>query len=194
MASGTGTLLQALIEAAEESDYSARIVGFATDRRECAAARRALRAQIPVSVVDPGDFSAREDWNTALADAVSGYHPEWVVCLGFMRLVSPHFLNRFAGRVINTHPSLLPAFPGTHAVSDALRYGVHVTGCTVHLVDEGVDSGPILAQVPVGVAPGDTVDSLHDRIKTAERQLIVDLVDRVTLNGYTISGRKALLS
>jgi phosphoribosylglycinamide formyltransferase-1 len=128
-----------------------------------------------------------------LGDAAEALQPAWLVSVGFMRVLSPAFLGRFPGRIVNSHPSLLPAFPGAHAVADAVAYGVKVTGCTVHLVDRGVDTGPILAQEPVPVLPGDDVDSLHERIKTVERRLIVDAVARLVTHGYSLTGRRAAL-
>ena len=113
-----------------------------------------------------------------------------MVSAGFLKILGPEFLDRFAGRVINTHPALLPAFPGAHAVDDALAYGVKVTGCTVHLVDGGMDTGPVLAQEPVLVRPDEGVDELHERIKTVERRLLVDVVAGLARNGCTIDGRK----
>lgn len=185
MASGTGTLLQALIDQQEPGADSAGayvIVGVVTDV-ECQACERAERAGIPVETVPLG--ADREAWNTQLADAVAGFGPDLVVSAGFMRILGAGFLDRFGGRIINTHPALLPAFPGAHAVRDALAYGVKVTGSTVHFVDAGVDTGPIIAQRPVPVEPGDDEATLHERIKKVERENIVSVlrsahVDRET--------------
>ena len=127
------------------------------------------------------------------AAAVTAFRPDLVVMAGFMRLVGPAFLAAFGGRVVNTHPALLPAFPGAHAVRDALAHGVKVTGCSVIVVDEGVDSGPIVAQVPVPVVDDDDEGSLHERIKVAERTLLVDVVGRILREGLTVDGRKASL-
>jgi formyltetrahydrofolate-dependent phosphoribosylglycinamide formyltransferase len=193
MASGSGTLFQALIDAAARPDYPAEIVGLVTDRPGCGAHGRANRAGIPVAALDPGGLATREEWNVQLGDAAEALQPAWLVSVGFMRVLSPAFLDRFPGRIVNSHPSLLPAFPGAHAVADAVAYGVKVTGCTVHLVDRGVDTGPILAQEPVPVLPGDDVDSLHERIKTVERRLIVDAVARLVTHGYSLTGRRAAL-
>ncbi len=191
LASGTGTIFQALLDAAFETDYPADIVALLTDKPGSGAARRARGAGVPVHVVDPAEFTDRAQWDEALTEAAAGYAPEWLVSVGFMRLLGPAFLAAFPQRVLNTHPSLLPSFPGRSAVPDALAYGVTVTGCTVHVVDSGVDSGPVVAQRPVVVLPGDGADALHDRIKSVERQLIVEIVDRVATHGLVITGRKA---
>jgi phosphoribosylglycinamide formyltransferase-1 len=129
----------------------------------------------------------------ALTEAVAGYAPDLVVCAGFMKLLGPVFLDRFGGRIINTHPALLPAFPGAHGVRDALAYGVRVTGTTVHLVDAGVDTGPILAQEPVRVDPADDEAELHERIKVVERRLLVEVVAAVATRGIVSDGRKAVI-
>ncbi|MFC7573799.1 phosphoribosylglycinamide formyltransferase [Klenkia terrae] len=127
-----------------------------------------------------GDHPDRAAWDAALADAVAAHEPDWVVCAGFMKLLGPAVLARFGGRLVNTHPALLPAFPGAHAVRDALAAGVTTTGATVHLVDAGLDTGPVLAQTPVPVLPGDDEARLHDRIKTVERALLVDTITTLT--------------
>jgi phosphoribosylglycinamide formyltransferase-1 len=122
---------------------------------------------------------SRDDWCQVLADSVQRFQPEWVVCAGFMRILSGDFLQRFPGRVINTHPSLLPQFPGAHAVADALAAGVTSTGASVHFVDEGIDTGPVLAQEVVPVLPGDNLSSLHERIKQTERRQLVHVVAKL---------------
>ncbi len=193
LASGTGTLFQALLDAAFETDYPADIVALFTDQPGCGAARRARGAGLPVHVVDPHDFSDRDAWDHALTQQALAYEPEWAVSVGFMRLLGPGFLAAFPQRILNTHPSLLPAFPGKQPVADAVEYGVKITGCTVHIVDAGIDTGPVVAQRIVDVAPDDTHELLHDRIKTVERQLIVEVVDRVTTHGLNITGRKAVI-
>ena len=126
-----------------------------------------------------------------LADAVAAHAPDLVVCAGFMRILGPAFLGRFD--VLNTHPALLPSFPGAHAVRDALAYGVKVTGVTVHLVDEGVDTGPVVAQAAVPVLPGDDEQTLHARIQDVEQPLYVEAVARLALGGWTVEGRTVLL-
>lgn len=193
LASGTGTLFQALLDAAFESDFPAQVVGLVTDKPGSGAARRARAGRIPVHEVVPGAFDSRQEWDTALTAAARSHQPAWVICVGFMRLLGPDFLRAFPQRIINSHPSLLPAFPGATPVADAIAYGVKITGCTVHVVDEGVDTGPVIAQRSVPVTPDDTADSLHDRIKTVERQFIVEVVDHVATRGLTISGRRAVI-
>lgn len=191
LASGTGTLFQALLDAAYETDYPADVVALLTDKPGSGAARRARAVGVPVDVVDPADYADRSAWDVALTEKARQYAPQWLVSVGFMRLLGPEFLAAFPQRILNTHPSLLPAFPGKQAVEDAVDYGVKVTGCTVHIVDAGVDTGPVIAQRVVEVAPDDTQELLHDRIKTVERQLIVEVVDRVSTHGLNITGRKA---
>lgn len=189
LASGSGTLLQALLDAVAPG-YPAEVVAVGADRPGIEALTRAERAGVPSFVVRLADHPDRPAWDRALTEAVAAHEPDLVVSAGFMKLVGPAFLARFAGRVINSHPALLPAFPGTHAVADALRYGVKVTGCTILLVDDGVDSGPVLAQEPVRVQPGDDEHSLHERIKVVERRLLVDVVAALARRGYTMSGRE----
>lgn len=172
LVSGTGTLLQAILDN-QGDEYRVDLV---VADKECPALARAQRAAVATSVVPLGED--RGAWDTRLADTVAAARPDVVVSAGFMRILGPGFLERFQGRTINTHPSLLPAFPGANAVGDALAYGVKVTGCTVHYVDAGVDTGEIIAQRPVLVEDGDTKDSLHERIKQAEREQIVDLLRR----------------
>ncbi|WP_280508313.1 phosphoribosylglycinamide formyltransferase [Nocardia flavorosea] len=192
LASGTGSLLRALIEAAADDAYPTRIRAVGVDR-ECAAAEHAAAAGIPVVRIPAGDYPDRAAWDRALADSVAGYLPDLVVCAGFMKLLGPTFLDRFGGRIINTHPALLPSFPGAHGVRDALAYGVRVTGSTVHLVDSGVDTGPILAQEAVPVHPDDDEPTLHERIKIVERRLLVDVVAAVATRGIVSDGRKAVI-
>lgn len=181
LASGTGSLLASLIEAAR-GDYPARVVAVGADR-DCAATTVAADAGIPSFTTRLADHSDRADWDAALADATAAHDPALVVSAGFMRILGPRFLSRFPGRVVNTHPALLPSFKGWHAVADALAAGVKVTGCTVHVATESVDDGPILAQEAVVVADDDTVESLHERIKVVERRLYVDTVLGVVANG-----------
>jgi formyltetrahydrofolate-dependent phosphoribosylglycinamide formyltransferase len=190
LVSGAGTLLQALIDATADDTYPARLVAVGADRTGIEGLARAERAYIPNFVVRLRDHPDRAAWDTALTSAVAAYRPDLVVSAGFMKLVGPTFLDSFGGRMLNSHPALLPSFPGMHAAADALAHGVHVTGCTVFLVDDGVDSGPILAQRAVPVEPGDAEAELHERIKVAERGLVVDVVGRLARDGYTRNGRK----
>ena len=149
------------------------------DRDGIEGLARAERAGIPTFVVKPDDFDDRVDWDLELADVVAAHEPDLVVLAGFMRLVGPAFLGLFGGRTVNTHPSLLPAFPGMQAPRDALEYGVKVTGATLFVVDDGVDTGPIIAQVPVPVLDDDDVETLHERIKVSERAMLVEWVGRL---------------
>ncbi|MEV0761485.1 phosphoribosylglycinamide formyltransferase [Nocardia sp. NPDC050435] len=192
LASGTGSLLRALLAAAGAAEYPARIVAVGVDR-PCAATGHAETAGIPHFQVALPDFADRAAWDAALTAAVEVYQPDLVVSAGFMKILGPAFLARFGGRIINTHPALLPAFPGAHGVRDALAYGVKVTGSTVHLVDSGVDTGPILAQEAVTVLPGDDEASLHERIKVVERRLLAEVVAAVATRGIVSDGRKAVI-
>ncbi|MFC9325416.1 phosphoribosylglycinamide formyltransferase [Kitasatospora sp. NPDC057015] len=193
LVSGSGTNLQALIDAVTDSAYGAEILAVGADREGIAGLDRAGRAGLPTFVHRVKDFPARADWDRALTAAVASYEPDLVVTAGFMKILGPEFVAAFAGRIVNTHPALLPAFPGAHGVTDALAYGVKVTGCTVHLVDAGVDTGPIIAQGVVEVTDADHADggdALHERIKTVERQLLVEIVGRLAREGHRIEDRK----
>ncbi|MDQ3733071.1 MAG: phosphoribosylglycinamide formyltransferase [Actinomycetota bacterium] len=176
LASGAGTLLQALIDARVDPTYPAEVVAVASDRADAYALARARRQGIATQLVVAAGFDDRASWDAALTDAVAAYEPDLVVLAGFMKILSPGFLQRFSGRVINTHPALLPAFPGAHAVRDALESGVAVTGASVIWVDEGIDTGEVIARTEVPVLAGDDEASLHERIKVAERQMLVRVV------------------
>jgi len=180
LVSGSGTLLQALIDASVTGELEASVVAVGADRADAYGLVRAERAGIPTFVVPLERGGDRAAWDADLAQQVAAHEPDLVVSAGFMRLVGPAFLARFGGRTINTHPALLPSFPGIHGPRDALAHGVKVTGATLFLVDEGVDTGRILAQEPVRVLPDDTVESLHERIKIVERQLLVDTVNELS--------------
>ena len=193
LASGEGTVLQALLDASADPAYGAVVVAVGTDRPGVRALDRAAAAGAPTFTVRLPDFPDRAQWDLAYAEAVAAHAPDLVVCAGFMKVLGPGFLARFPGRVVNTHPALLPSFPGAHAVADALAYGVKVTGTTVHLVDEGVDTGPIIAQEAVVVLPGDTEETLHARIKDVEHRLYVDAVGRLARHGWTLDKRTVLL-
>jgi phosphoribosylglycinamide formyltransferase-1 len=190
LVSGEGTNLQALIDACRDEDYGAQVVAVGADRAGINALARAERAGIPTFTVRLADYPGREEWDAALASACAAYAPDLVVLAGFMKLVGKTFLDAFGGRCVNTHPALLPSFPGTHGVRDALAHGVKVTGCTVLLVDDGVDAGPIVAQASVPVAEDDDEDTLHERIKVAERALLVSTVGRMVRDGWSVHGRK----
>jgi phosphoribosylglycinamide formyltransferase-1 len=190
LVSGSGTNLQALIDA-EQSAYE--IVGVIADRPGIEGIKRADAVSIPTRVVEPSEFEDRRQWDEALAVEVAGFAPDWVVCAGFMRILGASMLEVFPARIVNTHPALLPAFPGAHGVRDALDYGARVTGCTVHLVDAGVDTGPIVAQRAVEIHDAETEHDLHERIKVVERGLLVDIVIRLCTHGCTVDGRKVTI-
>ena len=190
LVSGEGTNLQALIDACRDADFGAQVVAVGADRGMITALARADRADIPSFTVRVADYPAREEWDAALADACAGHAPDLIVLAGFMKLVGQPFLGSFGGRCVNTHPALLPSFPGTHGVRDALAHGVKVTGCTVFIVDEGVDAGPIVAQACVPVADDDDEATLHERIKVTERALLVSTVGRMVREGWSVQGRK----
>jgi phosphoribosylglycinamide formyltransferase-1 len=188
LVSGSGTNLQALLDACGDPAYGAEVVAVGADRDGIEGLARAERAGVPTFVCRVGDHADRAAWDRALADEVARHRPDLVVSAGFMKLVGAGFLERFA--MVNTHPALCPAFPGMHGAADALAYGVKVTGATLFVVDTGVDTGPIVAQVPVPVADDDDTASLHERIKVAERAMLVDAVGRMAREGWTLAGRR----
>lgn len=188
LVSGSGTNLQALLDAAVDPAYGARVVAVGADRDDIEGLARAERAGIPTFVRQVVAYPYRDDWDRALAEAVGAFEPDLVVSAGFMKLVGEEFLGRFA--MVNTHPALCPAFPGMHGAADALAYGVKVTGATLFVVDGGVDTGPIVAQVAVPVDDDDTAATLHERIKVAERQLLVTAVGRMAREGWSVEGRR----
>jgi len=193
LVSGSGTNLQALLDATADPAYGATVVAVGADRDGIEGLARAERAGVPTFVLRVKDFDDRADWDRALTAAVVEHRPDLVISAGFMKLVGAEFLAAFGGRFVNTHPALSPSFPGMHGPAEALAYGVKVTGCTLFLVDEGVDTGPIVAQAAVAVAPDDDAESLHERIKVAERGLLVDTVGAMARHGYTIENRKVRL-
>ncbi|MFV0453324.1 MAG: phosphoribosylglycinamide formyltransferase [Propioniciclava sp.] len=176
--SGTGTLLQSLLDARPAAGGAWDVVAVGSDRAGVEGLARAERGGVPTFVTRLRDYPDRAAWDAALAEAVAAHAPDLVVSAGFMKLVGEAFLGRFGGRFINTHPALLPSFPGAHGVRDALAHGVKVTGCTIFEVDAGVDTGRIIDQVAVRVADDDDETSLHERIKVAERTLLLDTVHR----------------
>jgi phosphoribosylglycinamide formyltransferase-1 len=179
LASGQGSIAKALIEATQRASYPAEVKALISDKPGSGALQVASECGVEVLVVPQQLDQSRDDWCQVLADSVQRFQPEWVVCAGFMRILSGDFLQRFPGRVINTHPSLLPQFPGAHAVADALAAGVTSTGVSVHFIDEGIDTGPVIAQEVVPVLPGDDLSSLHERIKQTERRQLVDVVAKL---------------
>ncbi|WP_069814806.1 phosphoribosylglycinamide formyltransferase [Streptomyces sp. TP-A0874] len=202
LVSGSGTNLQALLDAQGTVLESGgrpqgfEVVAVGADRDGIAGLERARRSGVPTFVCRVGEHPSRGEWDRTLTEAVAAHQPDLVVSAGFMKIVGKEFLARFGGRFINTHPALLPSFPGANAVRDALAYGVRVTGCTVHFVDDGVDTGPIIAQGVVEVREEDRADqgaALHERIKEVERVLLVDVVGRLARHGYRIEGRKVMI-
>jgi phosphoribosylglycinamide formyltransferase 1 len=191
LASGTGSLLGSLLRTAR-GEYPGRVVAVGVDR-DCPAADVAKAADVPVFCVRLSDHPDRGAWDVAITEATAAHQPDLIVSAGFMKLLGPQFLSRFTGRVINTHPALLPAFPGAHAVPATLDYGVKVTGCTVHLVDAGTDTGPVLAQEVVPVLDDDDEASLHERIKVVERRLLAEVIADLATRGVTWIGRKATI-
>lgn len=193
LASGEGTLAQSVLDSATGPDCPYRVIALVSDR-DCEAVTRTAATGLPTAVVSPKDHAHRAAWDRALTETVRELDPDWVVSAGFMRILGEAFLAEFPGRVLNTHPALLPAFPGAHAVRDALAYGVTVTGCTVHLVDAGVDTGPVIDQRAVEVRPDDTEATLHERIKVHEREMLVDVLSAAARGRLHIEGRKVYIS
>ena len=189
LVSGAGSSLQALLDACKDPSYDAEVVAVGADRHDIEGLDRATRASIPTFVHRVKDYATREQWDAALTDSCRQHDPDMVVSAGFMKLAGSSFLAAFGGRYVNTHPALLPSFPGMHGVADALEHGVRVAGATLFVVDEGVDTGPILDQVAVRVEDDDDVESLHERIKVAERTMLVDAVGRMVREGFTITDR-----
>ncbi len=192
LVSGSGTNLQALLDATADRAYGATVVAVGADRHGIEALARAERAGVPTFVVRLADCADRDDFDDRTGDAIAAYDPDLVVLTGYMKILGKRVVDRFP--MVNTHPALLPAFPGAHGVAEALAYGVKVTGVTVHFVDAGVDTGPVVAQEAVPVREDDDEASLHERIKVAERRLLVDTVGRLVRDGYRIEGRKVVLS
>ncbi|MFV0634363.1 phosphoribosylglycinamide formyltransferase [Demequina sp.] len=193
LVSGTGSNLQALLEAQAHEGYGARVVAVISDRPGVRALEIAAAAGVPTAVVAVADFADRAAWDQALAAQIAAHEPDLVVCAGFMRLLGAPTLQGWGGRIVNTHPALLPAYPGAHGVRDALAGGAKVTGCTVMLVDEGVDTGPIIAQAALEVWDTDDEASLHERIKLIERGLLTDTVGVMARNGWAVDGRRVTL-
>lgn len=190
LVSGAGTNLQALLDAATDRSYGVEVVAVGADRDGIEGLARAERAGVPTFVCRLKDFDDRAAWDEALTAACAEHRPDLVVLAGFMKLTGDSFLDAFGGRCVNTHPALSPSFPGMHGPADALAYGVKVTGATLFVVDAGMDTGPIVDQTAVRVAADDDVDSLHERIKVAEREMLVACVGRMAREGFTISDRK----
>lgn len=179
LVSGSGTLLQSLIDATARGQIDGKIVAVGADRFSIGGLDRAAAAGIETFVHRVPDYPNRIEWDEAMVRTVAKYAPDWVILAGFMKIFGTPFLSHFGGQTINSHPALLPAFPGAHSVRDALKHGVKVTGATLFVVDAGIDTGPILAQRAVDVLDGDTEQTLHERIKTVERQMLVQTVQEL---------------
>ncbi|GAB2924958.1 phosphoribosylglycinamide formyltransferase [Micromonospora polyrhachis] len=191
--SGSGSNLQALLDACADPAYGAQVVAVGADRDGTAGLDRAAAAGVPVFVEPVRAYPSREDWDRALTARIAEHRPDLVISAGFLKLVGPHFLAAFGDRYLNTHNTLLPAFPGIHGPRDALAYGVKLTGATLFFVDAGVDTGPIVAQVAVPVLDDDDEETLTERIKEAERRQLVEQIGRLVREGWTIIGRKVTI-
>lgn len=191
--SGGGSNLAALLAATDDPAYGAQVVAVGADRHGAAGLDLARERGLPTFVERVGDHPERVDFDRALTAQVAAHEPDLVISAGFLKLVGPDFLAAFAGRYLNTHNSLLPAFPGMHAPADALAHGVKVAGATLFVVDEGVDAGPIIAQTVVEVRDDDDLDTLTERIKVAERAQLVDVVGRLAREGWAVQGRRVLI-
>jgi phosphoribosylglycinamide formyltransferase-1 len=183
LASGGGSLADAVLAAVRAGTLEVDVPALVSDRRDAGALQVASRHEVAGLVVSPRDHADRAAWDAALAATLRALAPDLVASLGFMRILGPAVLAAFPGRIVNTHPSLLPAFPGAHAVRDTIAAGVTATGCTIHVVDEGVDTGPVLEQRRVAVLPGDDEATLHERIKTQERAMAVSVLGRLARLG-----------
>jgi formyltetrahydrofolate-dependent phosphoribosylglycinamide formyltransferase len=189
LASGVGTLLGQLIQACSDGSIAAQIVAVGADRDGTGAIARADAAGIPTFTCRVRDYSDRASWDRALTQMCASFEPDLVISAGFLKLFGPHFLEKFADKTINSHPALLPSFPGLHGVRDALAYGVKVTGCTVFFVDAGLDSGPVIAQAAVQVRDDDDEETLTERVKAAERALLTQTVAIMVTRGWSVTGR-----
>ena len=192
--SGSGTNMEALADACDQGQVPGDIVGVVADR-DCIGLKAAEKRGLEAALINFAEFESRDEWNEALRERVAGFEPDLVVSAGFMRLLAPVFVDAFSPQLINLHPALLPAFPGAHAVRDALEAGVKVTGSTVNFIDHGVDNGPILLQEAVRIEPGDTEDELHDRIKAVEHRLLPQACRLILEGKFRIEdGRAHVLS
>ena len=183
--SGTGSNLRALLEASSDDAFPARVIAVGADR-EADGLAHAEAFGIPTFTVPYSAYPSREAWGEELAEQLDAWKPDLIVLSGLMRLLPASLVARYAPRIVNTHPAHLPEFPGAHGVRDALTAGVDRTGASVIVVDDGVDSGPILAQERVAVLPGDTESTLHERIKPVERRLLIDVVRRIATGELTL--------
>lgn len=189
LASGVGTLLGQLIQACSDGSIAAQIAAVGADRDGTGAIARAEAAGIPTFTCRVRDYSDRASWDRALTQICADFAPDLIISAGFLKLFGPHFLEHFADKTINSHPALLPSFPGLHGVRDALAYGVKVTGCTVFFVDAGLDSGPVIAQAAVPVRDDDDEETLTERVKATERVLLTQTVATMVSRGWSVTGR-----
>lgn len=193
LVSGAGSNLAALLAACHQPGYGAQVVAVGADRPDTGGVAKARAAGVATFELAVADFASRADWDSALTDAVAEHRPDLVVSAGFRKLVGADFLAAFGGRLVNTHNALLPSFPGIHGPRDALRYGVKVTGATLFVADAGVDTGAIVDQVAVRVRDDDDEDTLTERIKVAERAMLVEQIGRMARAGFTIDGRQVTI-
>lgn len=192
--SGGGSNLRALLDACEDPGYGCEVVLVIADRHGCASIDHAAKAGIDTAVLEVTDFPSREEWDQALASRLTESSPDLVVSAGFLKILGSAVLSAFPGLIINTHNSLLPSFPGIHGPRDALDYGVKIAGATLFVVDEGMDTGQILAQCAVEVLEDDTEEVLLERIKAAERAQLVRTVGSMMRDGWRVEGRRAFLN
>jgi phosphoribosylglycinamide formyltransferase-1 len=193
LASGRGSNLQAILDATAHPGFPARVVVVISDRERALALERARVAGVEALFVNPKDFGTREAFDAALVQALQAREVELVCHAGFMRILSPVYVRAFAGRALNIHPSLLPAFPGLHAQRQAIDHGVKISGATVHFVDEGMDTGPIVVQAAVPVEPGDTEETLAARILVEEHRLYPEAIRLFAERRLRIAGRNVII-
>jgi phosphoribosylglycinamide formyltransferase 1 len=187
LVSGTGTNLQAILDAIDAGALDARVRIVLSNQPGALALERAERAGVPTQVIPHRDYPSREAFDAALVQALRDAGVHWIVLAGFMRLLTPTFLDAFPWRIVNIHPALLPAFPGVNAQKQAIDYGAKVTGCTVHLVDAGTDTGPILAQRALPILEGEDVDSLKARLLTVEHETLIDALQNIARRGLRVT-------
>lgn len=194
LASGAGSLFESLVNYSNSNQSNFKVTTLVTDQKQALVIKKAEGLNIEVKVISPSDYSSMQDWSGALLETLKSLNPDYIFSLGFMKILNPEIVNVFKNKILNSHPSLLPKYPGAHAVKDALAAGEAKTGFTIHFVDEGVDTGPIILQQEIQVLPGDSVERLHERIKATEREVICDVMDRLAANGFNLIDGKAVLS
>jgi phosphoribosylglycinamide formyltransferase 1 len=193
LASGQGTNLEAILEAVERGEVAGKVVLVISDRAGAPALARANRHRVKALHLNPREFNSREDFDRGLIDELKKERIDLVVLAGYMRLLSPLFIRTFSSQIMNIHPSLLPAFPGLDGVEQAFDYGVKVTGCSVHFVDEGLDSGPVILQEAVPVIQQESVQTLHQRIHAVEHRLYPTAIDLFCRGKLKVEGRRCLI-